>query len=111
MMCDRCKKELKRKPIKEAIKDKDWWKQELKDFGWGNLLIIISILLVFSGLYFEFGPKIKNPCDWCKIRVSDSFGEEHVIVCSDIANRSKENPIPQSAINPDDLGRFDDGTT
>ena len=91
MICDKCKREIKRKPIKEAIKDKTWWKQELKDFGWGNLLIILAILLIFSGLYFEFGPKIKNPCDWCDIMVSDQYGDVTKYSCSDISERSKEN--------------------
>lgn len=69
--CEHCKKELNALPLKQAIKNKEWWKYEIRDFGLGNLLIIIAIVLLFSGLYFEFGPKIKNPCDWCMVSVDD----------------------------------------
>lgn len=68
--CEHCKKELNSFPLKDAIKNKEWWKYEIRDFGWSNLLIIVAIILLFSGLYFEFGPKIKNPCDWCKVSVN-----------------------------------------
>jgi len=82
MNCERCKKELNKLPLQEAIKKREWWKQELKDFGWSNLLIIIAIILIFSGFYFEFGPKIKNPCDWCKIRIEQQ-GKIREINCID----------------------------
>lgn len=83
MICEDCKKELKTLPLKEAIKNKKWWKQELKDFGFGNLLIIIAILLIFSGMYFEFGPKIKNPCDWCKVNIKDEIGNDYSKTCTE----------------------------
>lgn len=98
MICERCKKEIKRKPIKEAVKSKEWWKEELKDFGWGNLIILLAIILIFSGFYFEYGDKVQNPCEWCKIQISGSeeynlTSEYNTISCSTIAERAKENPL------------------
>lgn len=82
MICEDCKKEIKKLPIKEAVKSRKWWKKEFKEFGWGNLLIIIAILILFSGFYFEFGPKVKNPCDWCEIRIERN-NEIQKIKCID----------------------------
>jgi hypothetical protein len=82
MNCERCKKELKKIPLKEAVKKREWWKQEFKDFGWSNLLILVAILLIFSTFYFEFGPKVKNPCDWCKVRI-EQYGEVREVKCID----------------------------
>lgn len=90
MRCEDCKKQLKRKPIKEAVKDKRWWKEELKEFGWANLLIILSVILIFSGFYFEYGDKVRNPCEWCKIHISGE--EEYEFTCSEIIEIAKENP-------------------
>lgn len=83
MICDCCKKELKTLPLSEAIKNKKWWKQEIKNFGLNDILIIISIILIFSGLYFEFGPKIKNPCEFCKVNINDINGISTEINCGD----------------------------
>lgn len=89
MLCNKCKEELKKLPFKEAIKSKEWWKQEIKDFRINDILIILAILLIFSGFYFEFGPKIKNPCDWCNIQTT--FGDEKVIIsCSDWIEQQNE---------------------
>lgn len=107
MRCDRCKKEIRKKPIKEAVKSKEWWKQEIKDFGWGNLLILIAIILVFSGFYFEYGDKVQNPCEWCKIRASDQSGEDYKISCSTLSERANENPLLIDKI----VGRFEQNGT
>lgn len=80
--CEHCKKELNVIPLNKAIKNKAWWKYELRDFGFGNLLIIIAIILLFSSIFFEFGPKIKNPCDWCKVSVKESNGETTQKTCT-----------------------------
>lgn len=91
MMCERCKKEIKKLPLSKAIKKREWWKQEFKDFGWSNFLILLAILLIFSGFYFEFGPKIKNPCDWCKIKRETFNGETEMISCSDWTESMNQN--------------------
>jgi len=80
--CEHCKKELNAITLNKAIKNKAWWKYELRDFGFGNLLIIIAIILLFSSIFFEFGPKIKNPCDWCKVYIKESNGETIQKTCT-----------------------------
>lgn len=82
--------------LKDNIKNKNWWKKELKDFGLNNLLIILAIILIFSGFYFEFAPKIRNPCDWCMIQVSGG----KTISCSELVDfqqniNNKKNIIPK----------------
>ena len=107
MICENCKKRIERKPIKEAIKSKEWWKNEFKKFGLGNLLILIAILLIFSGFYFEYGEKVKNPCEWCEIRVSGQY-EEKTISCEDLSERAKENPFIINQIPQNYNGTFED---
>lgn len=86
MICKRCQEEIKKLPLNEAIKKREWWRQEFKDFGWSNLLILLAILLIFSGFYFEFAPKIKNPCDWCMIQHDTLSGEPTKISCSEFVD-------------------------
>lgn len=92
MICENCKKRIEKKPIKEAVKSREWWRNELRNFGWGNFLIFIAILLIFSGFYFEYGEKVKNPCEWCKIRISGQT-EEETISCAEISEIAKEQPL------------------
>jgi len=81
--CEHCKREINSLPLNKAIKNKEWWKYEIRDFGWSNLLVIIAIILLFSSLYFEFGPKIKNPCDWCKVSIDNpESGIDETMTCT-----------------------------
>lgn len=105
MICKRCKEQIKTLPLKEAIKNRQWWKNEMKEIRLNDILIILAILLIFSGFYFEFAPKIKNPCDWCKIRTSYTIGSE-TVTCSEYIERKQDSELKLNLTYGGEIGSF-----
>jgi len=83
------KEKRKKQSLKERVINKDWWKKELKDFGWTNLLIIIAIILLFSA-FLTYKEVIKDPCNFCYVDDPYKIGGEGM-TCKEYFDKPKIN--------------------
>jgi hypothetical protein len=86
------------------LKDKEFWKKELKNIKWSDLLIWLAIFLIFMGTY-TYTQAGKDPCAYCMI--NREYEED--ISCKDFFNSKLNEDRINSMVNDFGLDNLNNG--